>query len=98
MKRILTVFIFTVGLFMALSNPSISKAATAGPVDMQQLTATQGTNPGQVTLWWKQVAGDVTAYHVVYGTKPLTYEFSALNIPSAGVGVQQSFTISSLVP
>lgn len=72
MKRNLALSLVLLGILISLTHPSISKAST-GPVDIQQLTATKGANAGQVTLWWKQVAGDVSAYHVVYGTQSLKH-------------------------
>lgn len=81
-----------------MSLPSSAKAATAGPVDLQQLKAVQGPSAGQVTLWWIPYYASTTAYNVVYGTQSKNYQYSALNVPSIGVGVPQSLTINLLNP
>lgn len=78
----------------AASGNTVSTFFT-GPVGRSQLIATPGPASGQVTLTWENFWGDVTNYHVVYGTSPGTPKWGALNVGKQPVN---TYTVGALTP
>lgn len=77
---------------VGMSTPVVS----AGPTGRNHLTAVSNGN-GEVTLTWMQFFADTSSWHLVFGTKPGSYQWGALNIVRTASGVTQySYTVKSL--
>lgn len=73
------------------STPS-SSVAIGTSVGKQHLTVMSGPKAGEATLYW-QHADSADNYHLMYGTKPGSYQYGALNI-----GNVNKFTVRFLAP
>lgn len=73
---------------------------TAGPVGRNMLWAKAGPKAGEVTLYWKRFFPDSDGWSVVYGTRPGSYSYGALNAVNAQGVVSDdfSYTVRALRP
>ena len=83
------------------SSPSyttIHSAPTCGnslPASAPTLLSSHLQNDGSVLFYFSDAQGEVTNYHLIYGTVSGTYQYGAVNIATKGQG---TFTVKDLKP
>jgi hypothetical protein len=92
-KLLVSVSIFSVLAFAAVSFFSHKVWAYAGPVGLNMLIAEPGPSAAQVTLHWTRYNPDVDNYSIMYGTSPGHYQYGA-----ASIGNTVVYTVGYLQP